>query len=668
MGLLEMLEGKHASSRSGEDLSDDPKIIFCSRTHSQLSQFVTELRKVNPPTSLLSSVGDDEEIHVETVKQLSLGSRKNLCINDRVLRLSSTTAINERCLELQKPKTSKEQKCSFVPAKENQELVPVFRRHALSRLRDIEDLSNLGRKLGICPYYAARATIAPSEVLTLPYPLLLQKSAREAMCLSVKDNVIIIDEAHNLMDAVTDAFSVSLSLKQLELATSRIMNYVQKFKNKLKGKNRVYVTQVIRLLNSITAALTRSRNNTRHDSVLSHSELMSGKGVDQIRPHQLSSYLKDSKLAYKVDGYAEFADQQSNHTMEKGTLMHLQNFLMVLMNPAAEGRFLISCQEDDVHLRYVLLDPREHFRDVVEDARAVILAGGTMSPMSDYRNYLFSYLPVGKLQTYSFGHIVPPQNLCVQPIILGTTRVEFDFTFDKRNSHEMIFELGRLLIKACEIVPDGIVVFFPSYDYLAQVVKLWKTASAGLSVISQLNATKKVFEESKGIAVDRLLRDYSEAIDAGHGSIMLSVVGGKLSEGINFSDKLGRAVVAVGLPFANMHGAEWNAKIEYVEQAKADQLRQEDRTPEAEIKAQAKAAGRDFYENACMRAVNQCIGRVIRHQNDYAAILLVDRRFATERIHRKLPAWIRDTMKTESTASSWTSVEKTLTSFFAGKR
>lgn len=43
-----------------------------------------------------------------------------------------------------------------------------------------------------------------------------------------------------------------------------------------------------------------------------------------------------------------------------------------------------------------------------------------------------------------------------------------------------------------------------------------------------------------------------------------------------------------------------------------------------------------------MRAVNQCIGRVIRHKNDYGLLFLVDRRFSSERLRGKLSKWLQD--------------------------
>jgi chromosome transmission fidelity protein 1 len=46
-----------------------PQLIFCSRTHSQLSQFVGELHRTR---------------FADSVMLVAVGSRKNLCVNDEV--------------------------------------------------------------------------------------------------------------------------------------------------------------------------------------------------------------------------------------------------------------------------------------------------------------------------------------------------------------------------------------------------------------------------------------------------------------------------------------------------------------------------------------------------------------------------------------------------------
>jgi len=196
-----------------------------------------------------------KETDIEDLKHLTLGSRKNLCINPKVNKLNSQTAINERCSELQQSSTAQEHKCTFLPNKDNQSLVNTFRDHALANIRDIEDMGALGKEIGICPYYASRAAIKPAEIVTLPYPLLLQKSARDALGISLKGHVVIIDEAHNLMDAIAGIHGVEISLQQLKRARAQLGVYLQKFRNRLKGKNRVYIAQVVRVIDSLSGYL-----------------------------------------------------------------------------------------------------------------------------------------------------------------------------------------------------------------------------------------------------------------------------------------------------------------------------------------------------------------------------------------------------------------------------
>ena len=148
---------------------DETKIFYCSRTHSQLTQFVHEVRRVDVPAPWqdIKSTPEMKELDKVPVKHLPLASRKNLCINPNVTKLGTATAINERCLDLQQAETPKDQRCHLLPNKDNEALVNDFRDHVMAEIRDIEDLGGLGKSTGICPYYAARASIKPSEVAAI---------------------------------------------------------------------------------------------------------------------------------------------------------------------------------------------------------------------------------------------------------------------------------------------------------------------------------------------------------------------------------------------------------------------------------------------------------------------------------------------------------------------
>lgn len=284
----------------------------------------------------------------------------------------------------------------------------------------------------------------------------------------------------------------------------------------------------------------------------------------------------------------------------------------------------------------------------------------TTCQMTDYIDRLLSYVPPERVMTLSCGHVIPAENLIAWPVSSGPNGIVFDFTFTQRKVPAIVDELGAGIFAMCQIIPDGVVVFFPSYAYLDHVVDRWQMRTGpAASVWDQLAGKKAVFQESRGSAsVDDTLNQYSKAIDAGQGGLLLSVIGGKMSEGINFSDKLGRAVIVVGLPYPDINSTEWQAKITHIEKCAVAR---------GASGAEAKAAGREFYENACMRAVNQSIGRAIRHRNDYASILLLDRRYETDRIKTKLPGWIRESLAGGVIKKPFSDVAASLTAFFKGK-
>ncbi|TID04330.1 ATP-dependent DNA helicase chl1 [Colletotrichum higginsianum] len=703
--------GNLKSDQEEDKVADGIKIYYTSRTHSQLTQFIHELRRPEFPSSIPSSIvqgqREDDRRSKEPVKHLPLSSRQKLCINPSVARLGSLSAINDRCSELQKPKAK--DKCPYTLKEDNITQTHQFRDTAHATLPDIEDLYHLGKKLSVCPYYASRAAIAGAEIVTLPYPLLLQKNARDALGIKLEGNIVIVDEAHNIMDAVANVYASEVKLSELRRARQMLGVYVKRFGKKLKGENRVMVGQVGRVIEGLSEWMDAQSKLKSPQGIVDSKVLLRCKGVDQINLFRLIQYIQESKLAYKIESYvAHVEEEAADASHGKGPprsstpVLHiLSSFLISLTNLSSEGRIFyekLATSPPDIQLSYLLLSPTHAFSSIATSARAVILAGGTMSPFDDYKSHLFPYLPESKLTTLSCGHVIPSSNLCVwtlagsQPGLKRDPNSTFEFSFQRRGDMDMKGSLGLAIFNLCNVVPDGVVVFFPSYGYLEEVVAAWKgvatrqgqTPQGATSLWDRLQQRKEVFSETRGGSSDEVLESYSRAIlgdgrepkpgatGKPRGALLLSVVGGKMSEGINFSDRLGRCVIIVGLPYPNINSPEWKAKTEYIESTTVQRLTTDSlgttKMSRDEALAVAKQAARDFYENACMRAVNQSIGRAIRHQGDYAAIVLVDRRFGTDRIRGKLPGWIRGGLDGDSHEKGLPQLMGALGSFFRSKR
>ena len=111
------------------------------------------------------------------------------------------------------------------------------------------------------------------------------------------------------------------------------------------------------------------------------------------------------------------------------------------------------------------------------------------------------------------------------------------------------------------VIPGGIVIFFPSYDYEDFVFSYFNDKK----IIDRLNSKKRVYREpKKSSELDKVWSDYCKSVKIGSGAILFCVVGGKMSEGINFSDDLGRCVIMVGLPYPNKHSPELKEKMNYL--------------------------------------------------------------------------------------------------------
>lgn len=81
----------------------DKQIYYTSRTHTQLRQLTTELLKTSFPHPEIDQEGGGVES--SGVSLVPLGSRKQLCINEKVRSLAkggNDERMNEACLDMQK--------------------------------------------------------------------------------------------------------------------------------------------------------------------------------------------------------------------------------------------------------------------------------------------------------------------------------------------------------------------------------------------------------------------------------------------------------------------------------------------------------------------------------------------------------------------------------------
>ncbi|VDM31896.1 unnamed protein product [Hydatigera taeniaeformis] len=311
-----------------------------------------------------------------------------------------------------------------------------------------------------------------------------------------------------------------------------------------------------------------------------------------------------------------------------------------------DGRLIVTIRETERCIRFVILNPGRYLHDAVKEARSVILVGGTMKPFDEFIDQVF--LPAGKVATdvtlFSCDHVIDAKHqLAIYTPSVSFNNVVWDFTFKNRHDPRLIDECGEFVIEICTMIPGGVAVFFQSFDYLSVVWNRWKETG----LLGRLQSTKALFKEPRAaVALVKVMQAYTTAVTAPNkqGACIACVIGGKLSEGINFNDDLARGVIIVGLPYPNIYSAF--VRFPSVHLLAANMR---EKLSFLERRFGGHESGRRFCEAVCMRAVNQAIGRAIRHARDYAVVFLMDRRFVTNRRLRPLlPSWAQDALLLDS--------------------
>ncbi|KAL5966187.1 ATP-dependent DNA helicase CHL1 [Taenia solium] len=615
------------------------QVIYCSRTHSQLAQVVEEFNK-------LKGLSDQ-------ITMITLASRQHLCVNKAVYGLKDQALIKEACLDL----AAKSPGCKFRCRNEVGVLsdylvgARVSAIKAASRIREALDQINIEElPARACPYYANKRGLSLAQLVLAPYQSVVVPGLREAMGLCLRNNVLIFDEAHNLLEAVAAAFSATVSHSDL-LATERlVLAFLGHYHSRLSALSALRLRQltlVVRFFtNFLEGKAARSSGLRAHcgqdsgtdscrptgEIVYTLGDFLFAAGLDHINLSYLVDYLRSNRCVHKIVGFGKwFGGKKKNDRGEKeegasecakimGVRLSFSKCLKQMKRPP--NRF-----ESFKPPPSKISKTGEDQQKTVATTSASTTATTTPEDLQSAGSGLFAVLGLLEAMVNS-NRAGDDDGRLIVTFRETTASAPATSDFASGCIRFVILNPGRY-------IHGGVVVFFQSFDYLNLVWNRWK--ATGLLV--RLQSAKAVFREPRAaIALVKIMQAYTAAAAEVNkrGACIVCVIGGKLSEGINFNDDLARGVIIVGLPYPNVYSAFMREKLSFLER-----------------RFGGRESGRRFCEAVCMRAVNQAIGRAIRHARDYAVVFLVDQRFATnQRLRLLLPSWAQDALLSDTVTLS----------------
>lgn len=616
-----------------------PKIIYSSRTHSQLSQAISELKRTN----------------YSYMKMAVIGSRDQLCIHPEISKEEHPSSIKtSMCQSLVKARA-----CHFQRNIERKKDDPVFTE---AGVMDIEDLVKVSEKMRVCPYYMSREMKQFADIIFMPYNYLLDPRTRRQQDVDITNSIIILDEGHNVEKICEESASYSLSSTDIAMGISEITEVMKIYsenpmmdfgdpesdkKKDFSENELMFIKEMLLNLEKVVDEIPLSQKSEASFPGEYIFELL-GRASISTESYQLYAVLVEQIVQYlnalKAGESGPF--QKTGANLEK-----LSNFLRTVFHferktyeehvgsvrecykvfvttekpkPTFKKNSWLSAANSDSKpggktVNFWCFNPAYGMKGLLNlGVHSIIVTSGTLSPLPP----LISELGIPINITLENKHIISRDQVFVSVVKRGPDGVELNSTFKNRSNEAYLTSLGRTIVNFARIIPEGLLVFFPSYSVLNQCKEHWERTSIWNQIFSQ----KEIFVEPHGKRELKEVMDnyYSRIYQPGSkGACFFAVCRGKVSEGLDFADQNGRAVILTGLPYPPFVDPRVVMKREYLDRNKK------------------KVTGQNWYQLEATRAVNQAVGRVIRHRHDYGAVLFCDGRFGDNNIKQQMSAWLR---------------------------
>uniref|UniRef100_A0A8C4M2G6 General transcription and DNA repair factor IIH helicase subunit XPD n=1 Tax=Equus asinus asinus TaxID=83772 RepID=A0A8C4M2G6_EQUAS len=644
-----MLELKRTLDAKGHGVLEMPS--GTGKTVSLLALIMAYQRVIEELRKLLNFYEKQEGEKLQFLG-LALSSRKNLCIHPEVTPLRFGKDVDGKCHSLTASyvRAQHQQDASLPHCRFYEEFDTHGRQVPLpSGIYNLDDLKAVGRRQGWCPYFLARYSILHANVVVYSYHYLLDPKIADLVSKELaRKAVVVFDEAHNIDNVCIDSMSVTITRRTLDRCQGNLET-LQKTVLRIKETDEQRLRDEYRRLVEGLREASAARETDAHlanpvlpDEVLQEAVPGSIRTAEHFLGflRRLLEYVKwrlrvqhvvqESPPAF-LSGLAQRVCIQRKplrfcaerlrsllHTLEIADLADfspltlLANFA-TLVSTYAKGFTIIIEPFDDRTptianpiLHFSCMDASLAIKPVFERFQSVIITSGTLSPLDIYPKIL-DFHPV-TMATFT----MTLARVCLCPMVRGGAH--------SLTPTAVIRNYGNLLLEMSAVVPDGIVAFFTSYQYMESTVASWYEQG----ILENIQRNKLLFIETQdGAETSVALEKYQEACENGRGAILLSVARGKVSEGIDFVHHYGRAVLMFGVPYVYTQSRILKARLEY-------------------LRDQFQIRENDFLTFDAMRHAAQCVGRAIRGKTDYGLMIFADKRFARADKRGKLPRWIQE--------------------------
>jgi DNA excision repair protein ERCC-2 len=559
------------------------KLAVLVRTRDQSQIYMKELKALKVSCLTVALANKQVMCQNEKIKLFLAGSEKRKHLSQQELEKRMNAIPYSSFLEAcENWKEGHPPTCEYYCVDEH---AVRLARHCAECLLDPVAASIFMAKQHVCAYEALRHILADAKIFLGTYHYVFNPVVNRFFSkdFPLEKTYLIVDEAHNLPQFARNLLSKSISSTTVEWAIKEVGRYAA-------GREDALVVRGI---------LELMKPKLDHLSLYLDEGEMAKYGLVLGQMEELCNV--DSAQALISYGYHVKRRKRVLLRPPHSLCLNIGEYVKQFYEKQQPQYFhAVEKKHNVTWLRTHCLDGRILTDSALRRAKGAILMSGTFSPIEVYRNLTLYSGADTILKTY--GNPFPKVNR----LILAANGVTTQF---RTRGNEMDAKIVQYLQAVLDANKGNVAVFFTSYASM-------------MLIESYLRTNRRVIVEDRK---NTKRSDVVSFLKENGNNLLLGVMGGKLSEGIDYPENVLTCVVVVGLPLAGWSSKE-NALIHYFSGLYP-----------------GKGPLYAYYTPGLLRLV-QTAGRIHRSAEDRGCIVLMDDRVYNSLLQH-LPSYMREEMK-----------------------